>query len=334
MIKYTKSLCFIVLIVFSYMQNAWAVECGDIVTSDVVLTEDLHCATGYAALEVFANDVTIDLNGFTLSGTSELAGVLMNGFDNLTVKNGSIYGFYAGVNANQTNTLKVQNMTFYELGFGITSNVVNGGILKNNAFIRTDFGVLIKNSDALTTANTNRIHNNEFFENQIGIDVCGNHADDNFISDNLIWKTSEYGIRLRQAESTRITGNHILESGESAILLNESSYSAISHNTLRSGKKGLSIVSNATASCLAGDDAISFKNRFRSNYVLEFETGVQLGLGFDGSPSVFKNNVTLNKIYDDETGILFESDAHENTTGNGFQGTITPIIDYGTGNIH
>jgi len=79
-----------------------------------VLTGDLDVPTTTAsAIRVLADDVTLDLNGFTLRGqvtctgsgaaisctsaTSGVAGVRANGYTGTTVRNGHIRGFYYGV---------------------------------------------------------------------------------------------------------------------------------------------------------------------------------------------------------------------------------------------
>ncbi len=74
------------------------------------------------------------------------------------------------------------------------------------------------------------------------------------------------------------------------------------------------------------------KNSVEGNYSMEFETGVSLCPGRSVNARVLKNTITNNKIYDDDVGILFSSDAHQNTTQNGYQGTIVPIIDEGLSN--
>lgn len=316
-----------------FFSTAQAAACGDAVTSDITLTADLHCSSGFTALEVFANNVTIDLNGHILSGTSDLAGILMHGYKNLTVTNGSILGFYAGVNVNHTTSLKVNNITFYDLGSGVSSNAGNNAIIEKNKFIRTDTGIAISNNDAETQSNNNLINNNEFYQARIGIQICGAHADYNAITNNLIWKTKDYGIHLIQSDNSKIVNNRILETDDTAIRLSDSSYSTIKTNTLKEGRTGLSILASATTPCMMGTTG-SYKNNVTGNYLLEFKTGIQLGLGQSSSAQVLINSLKNNKVYDDDVGILFETDAHDNITANGYQGTTTPIIDYGVNNTY
>ena len=77
-------------------------SCGQTVTINAVLTQDLVCA-GSSGVIVGASGITIDLKGFTLrgdgSGSHYGIDTQMLGFDALTVKNGAIVNFNDGINA-------------------------------------------------------------------------------------------------------------------------------------------------------------------------------------------------------------------------------------------
>lgn len=70
-----------------------------VVTSDTTLTADLGPCDGHGIV-VRASDVTLDLNGHTVTGAKrpmEQAGILLAGVTGVTVKNGTVTGFDAGV---------------------------------------------------------------------------------------------------------------------------------------------------------------------------------------------------------------------------------------------
>jgi hypothetical protein len=77
-------------------------SCGQTVTTNAVLTQDLVCA-GSSGVIVGASEITIDLKGFTLrgDGSGSHYGIdnSVGGFDGLTVKNGVIVNFNDGVHA-------------------------------------------------------------------------------------------------------------------------------------------------------------------------------------------------------------------------------------------
>ena len=91
------------------------VECGDVITEDITLDSDLVGCTGHGLI-VLADNVTIDLNGFTISGNNgagDHAGITVGLLEagpmqpggpveavqvsGVTVKNGTVQGFDAGV---------------------------------------------------------------------------------------------------------------------------------------------------------------------------------------------------------------------------------------------
>jgi parallel beta-helix repeat protein len=314
-----------------------ALSCGDAVTSDTTLTEDLHCTSGYVALEVFASNVTIDLNGFTLSGTADVAGIRSSGYDSLTIKNGSIRGFWVGVNTGRTNDLEVSSITFYEVGHGVIISQGNNADIHDNDFIRTrNQGVFIVNRGQKETANRNIVNNNEFYEAQFGIEICGDQSDNNIITNNLLWKTVDYGIHLNHSDHNILRNNRVLDSDGTALRLNNSSYNRIESNSLREGAQtGISILAKAGDACLASGSTKSYKNTVLNNHSIGFETGIILGLGVSKNANVMNNLISGNKIYNNHLGILFNLDSHNNNAvNNAYQGTIVAIVDEGVGNLY
>lgn len=315
------------------MQAAYAVNCGDYVATNVVLTENLECSTGHTALEVVNNNVTIDLNGFILSGPSELAGIRVVGYDNLTVKNGSIKGFWAGINSSHSEKLDVSKVTFYEVGHGITIHAGNKARIQDNDFIKTrSSAVSISVRDKSFTANQNLVSRNEFYRVAGGISICGAQAEKNVLSDNLIWKSSDYGIHLNHSDRNQIYRNRILESVDSTPLrLNNSSYNEVNDNTFREGPhSGISILGNAGDACLDKEYSFSGKNHVTDNQISGFISAVRIGLGFGDPRNVDGTRILDNRITDNNIGIYLQTDSRNTTIrGNDFTNTTTPIIDNG-----
>jgi hypothetical protein len=82
---------------------AHALDCGRTLIRDTTLQSDIVACPG-DGLTIGANGVDLDLNGFTIDGTGLGAGVRNDGFDNVTIKNGTISDFDYGVQLN-TGTL-------------------------------------------------------------------------------------------------------------------------------------------------------------------------------------------------------------------------------------
>jgi parallel beta-helix repeat protein len=74
------------------------VQCGDVITADTKVSNDLkNCPDD--GLVVGADDVTLDLNGHTIDGDESGldSGILIDGHDGVTVKNGTLKQFEDGV---------------------------------------------------------------------------------------------------------------------------------------------------------------------------------------------------------------------------------------------
>src|SRR5919109_1488226 len=83
------------------------VGCGDVITQDTTLDEDLVDCPG-SGIVIGADDITVDLNGHTISGTGATgfayAGVDLSS-NNATVRDGAVRGFEHGVQISCNNNL-------------------------------------------------------------------------------------------------------------------------------------------------------------------------------------------------------------------------------------
>ncbi len=321
-----------------YTQLAQALNCGDVITRNTTLTADLHCTTGFYALEIGRDHVTLDLNGHTLSGSDEVTGIAMHGRNNVRVigHGGALKGLRIGISVVQSDSVLVSDMLFYDLGTGIFISSSNDSVVENNNFIYMQYrGVFIGNYLKGLQANNNTVINNNFYKNYDGIDLCGDHSDKNTIKNNLIWKSERFGIHLVHSDQNIIEHNEILQTNEDAIQLDFSSYNQILGNALKSGRNGLEINAYSWGGCLPSTENRSYKNVFNGNHTFEFEAGVVLGNGHSSSDRIIKNYLNNNKLYHNSTGIILHSEAHHNdASGNAYEGTLTPVLDTGTGNSH
>ena len=322
---------------FLNTHEAAAISCGDVITTSTTLTHDLYCNSGYYAVEIGADNITLDLNGHTLSGTTDLAGVVVYGKNKVRIKGngGGIKGFWAGVNSSGSNKLVIEDITFYELKTGVIVASGNEAVIQKNDFIYVESdAVFIANFVEGNKANENAVKNNEFYKVGTGIQICGNDSDYNVLTDNLIWKSKNYGILISRSDNNQISRNEILETEETALRIDDSARNQIKSNELKVGNVGLSINSDSAGACLATGITDSFKNIYQGNHTMGFNTGVTLGTGISAN-QVYGNQINFNKLYDNNTGIFFNSDTYlNNATSNAFSGTTTTIIDWGSSNSY
>jgi hypothetical protein len=100
--------------------SARPVTCGAVLTSDITLRSDLACSGSGAALVVGAANITVDLNGHTLTGDGTGVGIdNSGGFAHVTIKNGAIAGFGEGIRSVGAGQLKLSGLAVAGCGFNI-----------------------------------------------------------------------------------------------------------------------------------------------------------------------------------------------------------------------
>lgn len=135
------------------------VECGDIITTSTALTHDLVCDGTTDGLVIGANDITLDLKGFTISGPGSSAfgsGVRAAQRGNVTITNGTITGFRSGVVLDQTVDSAVTKIVAQANDQGI--NLAGGArilVSRNTATANDRDGIRLGGTvDAHVTQNT------------------------------------------------------------------------------------------------------------------------------------------------------------------------------------
>jgi hypothetical protein len=130
------------------------------------VTRDLTAAFGQNGVTISASNVTLDLNGFTLHGTSQTGdAVLITGSPSaITIKDGMVRGWYNGIDAQLGSNVTISGITAAQNG-GSSADGSYGIILMNNSILEdcnvTDgaaTGVLAVNStvrDCVISHNAN-----------------------------------------------------------------------------------------------------------------------------------------------------------------------------------
>lgn len=318
---------------------ARAQSCGDTVTSDITLTSDLHCTTGWAALYVPVGGVTIDLNGHTLSGSRALVGINLYEASNVRIINGSIRGFRGGVTGLRSHKLRLQGVVLEDLGLGVSLNYSYGAQIIDNDFRKTSgtaisFGVPLGAGHG--AAGSHYVAYNRIIGSDTGIELCGYDNSNAIIVGNELSKIASYGIHASEGSgSHQIKDNLIRGIENTGIVLRASRANVITGNVLQEGRLGIAMTPQFVGQCGTGPMTSPWirDNRIESNDIRKLEGGVTLGMGTTRKAMVFKNTIRGNRIQDDDTGLYFQEDAHGNDArGNDFTGTATPIVDLGVYN--
>ncbi len=321
--------------------TAHALSCGDTITSNITLTADLHCTTGWTAMYVPTPGITINLNGHTLSGTSALSGISVNDADNVTIKGpGRITGFWGGVNAFRSDALRVEGVDFEELNKGVVVTLSQNSNLLANRFAKMSWlGISVTEPVTAAGAIPSGGHyfaGNDFKTSVNGIELCGMNTGNSLIENNSFSSMTETAIKLHDASAKNIIrSNMIADTGSSGIILRGARYNSIENNLIEYGDNGVALYPEFGGGCRnPGGIARVAYNNIKGNTIRKQRVGIYFGFGLPDT-RVFKNWADYNQLHNNEIGMYFRTDAYSNGgTTNDYTGTLTPAIDESGGNVY
>jgi len=265
--------------------NTPAVTCGEQLTQSVVLRHDLMCSSTGLALTVVANNVTIDLNGHTVTGDIYVMPVTGFTVKHGTIKNGGLSGQYGAYTVSvldvhfvtafvqfgdPSGVFRIQNNRFDNTGVGFSFGVDLRVIMRWNTFVGPASGL------GLTKIGSP------------GILIGGNRFD------------GGTGISLFETQNVAIDGNVIRHIRYAAIRFTSNEYdTTITNNLIEGSQVGISMpstfwntqgppVNTLIARNVIRDNAVAglyvFGNRGGSNNVVSHNLFSHNG--FSPSPSL------------------------------------------------
>jgi len=271
-------------------------ECDELDEGNTTYVLQKNIVTTGTCFNITSNDVTLDFNGFNITGDDGVGdfGVYSKEHNTSLIKNGGIYDFEAGVYliSNIFNTT-VNNMTFESNKWGVIVLSSNRKVVISNSIFshNTQYGVYL-----VLNSHNNTVIGNTFINN-IDNGIRGAlFASDNRILDNEI-NGSEFGISISTAERYIIRNNTIYNNSQRGILISSTSnnnlieLNRISNNTL-----GLSI---GTAS----SENVILNNQITGNGLFDLtdngESGTINSLIYNNSFGEIlwaKTNLTVNEV--------------------------------------
>ncbi|MGC2308640.1 MAG: NosD domain-containing protein [Nitrososphaeraceae archaeon] len=183
------------------LPSSGVASCGEIVNEDVTLTSDLECGPG-DGLIVGANDVTINLNGYSITSSDEAgsedpsmnydgsSGILVPNAQNVAISGlGEVSGFDRG----------------------ITFMGSSGGQVADIQLANNDIGVLMSGSEG-TEVSRNTITNN-------GIALISDSSNKGVIAFNQVVANLEQGMLVLGSDENVVAANNMFGNGENGIYL-------------------------------------------------------------------------------------------------------------------
>ena len=147
------------------------------------LTGSLSVPAGVDGIDVTASNVTIDLNGFSITAPGN-PGVTITGINasfqsDVTVENGTATGFAVGIQVGSVGIVRNMHADANGAGISVGNNSVVAGCTANNSTILGAWGIICSGGSAISGNTTNA---NNFYGikcNGSGCLISGNTANSN-----------------------------------------------------------------------------------------------------------------------------------------------------------
>ena len=183
-----------------------SLSCGQVIKQSVKLTANLDCKTD--GIIVGADGITIDLNGFTLSGPGEKSskvGIMFADNDGVTVQGpGTIKSFQAGALFSGGEDNKISRVTFTENEIAVFETGSKNVAIEDNLMFGNSIGVAAHSSSG------SKLTTNLFKSNDLAGVTLVNSAN-NELSMNTI-QGSVNGIFLDgQSTKNNVNSNNVLQ---------------------------------------------------------------------------------------------------------------------------
>lgn len=236
-------------LILSAPTQAETINCTAIISLPyTIATQGAYCLTGHLstsmasgnAITINANNVVLDLNGFKLGGQAAGLGTTANGIyayqrQNITIRNGTVRGFYRGIHLSDTtpyNTSQghvIEDIRVDQNTFMGISAYGSGNMIRNNQLVAT--------GGTTTSANA--------YAYGIGTVGAATQVLNNLVTEVTAQGTGEaYGIEMYNASNSVVAGNRVsniasLSGGTIGIFLNSGTNLAVRDNIVTTVLNGI-----------------------------------------------------------------------------------------------
>ena len=293
-------------------------SCNQMITSNTELDADLDCEfSGTPGLIIAANNVTIDLNSFTITGGVSSFGVQSLGFDNVKIENGTIKGFLFGVFVDMAENVKLENLVIRDtLLHGIRVANSSSVTIENLSLFGPPRDMTIGRAILLQAVDRFKVDNVDvhgYIDGVLIFFLTGGAANtDGAVTNSTFSDTS--GIVLLNATNVEISGNHIsncnipLDTLCNGIVVSRSSEIKVKNNYVHDNLSGIVLFIDVTDSQISANHVFdntgvginlvatipgSTDNEIKSN--ITFGNTIDLAHGVPSSPNEWKNNSCVTK---------------------------------------
>lgn len=275
-----RRLFYLTLIIFIFyfsLTEAVAVDFGDTIFQDTVLTGDL---TGSGiGLIIGADNITLDGQGYSIIGDNSAIGIKLNGRKGVTIKNCIIRNFREGISLSRCE-----------------NNAMTDNTIKNNVTI----GIYVYRSKA-NSINNNVIQSNNINAHAPGAGIFVYLSTNNVLLNNTV-SYNYQGFHGFWSRASQLENNTFAFNDLAAIRLKTSSDTEVINNIFDSNKAGVScdigsghnIINNSINNCQGAGIGIRNSGNvlIKENQINSNKIGIYLDIINDFV--IEKNTITLN----------------------------------------
>ncbi|MCX5381418.1 right-handed parallel beta-helix repeat-containing protein [Streptomyces sp. NBC_00091] len=299
------------------------VSCGETITTDTKLTNDLtNCP--HSGIIIGADDITLDLNGHTIDGAGDGAGVENLGHDRISIKGGSVREFADGILIAEATDNRLRDLRVSDSGHvginvldSVDVRIETSSVVASRAagisFERGSRAQVTKTKSsangqsgiALVDSSRVRIAQSELFGNAAGAGV--ERSPHTRIERSSVFDNREDGVLLREGSDHSVVSQNSVTGNAFGIGLDiGTAHIRVTKNTLRNN----TVVGVYLA---ASDD-----NVITQNSVIGNGDGAEGGIHLLAQPDDPTNTSDRNLISqntltgNDPDGILVEAGQREN----------------------
>lgn len=290
-----------------------------IVGTTYTLQNDI--TTNGTCFTITADNITLDGNGFSISGNGSGNGVDATGRVNLTIKNLNISNFGGGIYFNSVsnslifnNIANLNNQTGISLFLVSNNNIVENSTTNSNSeegiYLVASSDNILKNNNVnsnnlagirLSSSSNNNVFTNNIVNSNGNFGILLTISSNNTIHNNTVNSTSNEGIRFGgDSNNNIVSNNYIGSSSNQGIHIGSSSNNIISNNNI-------DLNDNMGIFLAASNNSTISNNNFTNNFY-----GVYFHFQFHSTNNIIHNNSFSNN----ERGILLDNSSFNTVSSN------------------
>jgi parallel beta-helix repeat protein len=213
---------------FKVRVSAECMICGQRITEDFTLTEDLYCPDGtHPFFHVAASNITVDLGGYRVAGdmfVGDLEGIWIGPptegdgwITGTTLKNGFVEGFGIGIAVGKSDSVVIENISIsnlenddpQEMIVGISASKITNALIRNCRF--EFLPVVHKEAIIMGDSTEFTIQDNYVLNASVGVNFGGNlYPSNGTVINNVFEDVTLAGILYQKSDSSLIIDNDFI----------------------------------------------------------------------------------------------------------------------------